>query len=124
MIWGDIVKFEDGYPRYMSHGEAAKYCKSIGGRLPSREDFIRLREYMGAQSENVDGYSPQVLPNLIDEKWKDSRDFWSSTTLPDYPNLAYTFGGGNGHMYVIGLSSALHNTAVRCVSVRTDRVRR
>ncbi|MBI1860437.1 MAG: DUF1566 domain-containing protein [Deltaproteobacteria bacterium] len=117
MTWGDIVNKEDGSPEYMKHKDADQYCKSIGAELPSREDFVRLREYMGAKSGTYDGYAPQVLPNLTDSKGT-SNFFWSSSIHPDYPDdVASTF---NGHSGRIGYGGRDHANvhSVRCVVPR------
>lgn len=67
--------------------EALKYCAWLDARLPTVEEVRRLREYLGEKlrplSESqyinnyvksasgefvVDGYIPQVLPDLVEEK--------------------------------------------------------
>jgi len=55
MIWGDTVR-DGSEGKEMLHDEATKYCKTIGAQLPSREDFVRLRKYMGAKYPNVVRY--------------------------------------------------------------------
>ena len=76
MIWGDIVKVEDIFT--MNHFQADLLCKKVGAELPSREDFVRLREYMGAvpRSGSENGYKAQVLPHLL--KYR----FWTSSITP------------------------------------------
>ncbi len=124
LIWGDIVK-EDESVRYMVHSSqhmkefgrplpegtlgAKEYCKSIGARLPSKEEFIRLREYMGAQSGTHEGYSAQVLPNLSGY-W-----FWSSSVDQFTLGEAYRFEGRSGEIY--GTNRG-HGGAVLCVVSR------
>lgn len=122
LVWGDIVKNENGSARYMVQSSeymkeigkslpnrtlgAKEYCERIGARLPSREEFTRLREYMGAQSGTDRGYSPQVLPNLSD-RW-----FWSSSVYPNVSDVAYFFYGRYGYIYNYYRK---YNYAVRCV---------
>jgi len=119
MIWGDIVKKDDGSPRFMNHKDATDYCKSIGAELPSREDFIRLREYMGAKSGSDEGYTAQVLPNLTyTEKGQvNSRYFWSSSVHPDHSYYAYDFGGRFGYIGYYNRSFDNYYS-VRCVGAR------
>ena len=120
MIWGDIVKKEDGSPHYMNHKDAIDYCKSIGADLPSREDFVRLREYMGAKPGRSDGYAPQILPNLTytDKGETYSRYFWSSSVRPDFSNSAYVFNGRLGDFDTGYRSYDVYYLSVRCVGAR------
>ena len=89
---------------------AKEYCESIGARLPSIEEFISLREDMGAQPETNEGYShhnDKILPNLSGY-W-----FWSSSVYPDNsPYGAYDFNGSFGD---IGYGYRIYYVAVRCV---------
>jgi hypothetical protein len=90
----------------MNQYQATEYCQSIGAQLPSREDFTRLREYMGAQSGTYRGYTPQILPGLADN-W-----YWSSSVHPDYSYYAYDFSGNYGD---VGFDYRSFYDAVRCV---------
>jgi hypothetical protein len=80
LIWGDIVRDEDGKPSKMRYSNAELYCDRIGARLPNAYDFRLLRESMGAirsiverqdaldrYSNDPDGYTPQILPGLLME---------------------------------------------------------
>jgi len=127
LIWGDIVKNEDGSIRYMVQSSeymkkigrplpdgqlgAEEYCKSIGARLPTQEEFTRLREYMGARSGTHEGYShhdDKILPNL-NGHW-----FWSSSVYPSNTDYAYGFSGTDG--YIVYYYYRYYNGgAVRCV---------
>lgn len=132
MVWGDIARDENGKVKFMPQRDvkradgtviegAESYCKRIGASLPSREDFIRLREYMGAKAGSYEGYSPyvkgsveeEVLPNLTDGNGS-SRYFWSSWVHPDYSSLAYYFYGRYGGIYYDGRDYA-NLYSVRCV---------
>lgn len=127
LIWGDIVRDENGYVRYMvqsseymkdlgrplpnDHLGAKEYCESISARLPSKEEFTRLREYMGAQPGTPEGYSHhhnKVLPNLSGY-W-----FWSSSVDPNNSDYAYFFYGGYGDIDH-DLRNYFNYGAVRCV---------
>ncbi len=123
LIWGDIVKDDDHSIRYMDQYQASTYCESIGAQLPSREDFARLRGYMGATTAASEyagrGYTPQVLPNLyrIAEGRSVSNFFWSSLVRPDLSHYAYYFFGRTGGIYSVYRLFA-GSLAVRCVARR------
>ncbi len=105
LIWGDVVKKEDGIPRKMHHSDAEAYCKFIGARLPTKEDFEKLAEEMGKGSQR--GYIPQFLPHLYG-LW-----FWSSSVDSSDAAYAHTFDGWFG---CIGPSHRDENGgAARCV---------
>jgi hypothetical protein len=108
MIWGNTVKNANGSDRGMNQIQATEYCQSIGAQLPSREDFARLREYMGAQSGTYRrGYLPQILPGLADN-W-----YWSSSFFPSDSNYAFIFVGYDGDIHD---GNRLNFSAVRCVT--------
>lgn len=113
MIWGDIAKKPDGNPIYMTHAAATQYCENKGASLPTREDFLRLRRYLGYHTG--DGYSSlatdgkDILPGLSG-KW-----FWSSSVHPYGSDYAYFFSGSRGVMYY---DHRVSKIAVRCVSSR------
>jgi hypothetical protein len=120
MIWGDTVTNADGNPEFMNHKDATDYCNSISAKLPSREDFIRLREYMGAEPGRHEGYAPQVLPNLTKtgpEGRVRSRYFWSLSVSPNNREDAYIFLGRLGHIGS-GDRSAGGAVSTRCVVSR------
>ena len=126
LIWGDIVRNEDGSIRKMVQSSeymkeigsplpegklgAKEYCESIGARLPSKEEFTQLREYMGARTGTPKGYShhdDKILPNLKNH-W-----FWSSSVYPDNACSAYDFYGTDGVIYYGNRVN--DGDAVRCV---------
>ncbi|MCC7442440.1 MAG: hypothetical protein IT285_12460 [Bdellovibrionales bacterium] len=119
MIWGDIAKNANGSIRYMDQYQATEYCQNRGGQLPSREDFVRLREYMGARSGTYEGYTPQVLPNLTRNVNGStySNYFWSSSVHPDVSYVAYDFGGRHGYIDYY-YRYYVDDGAVRCVARR------
>lgn len=106
LIWGDIVKRSDGRVYEVKHSTATDYCTSMGLRLPTREEFIQLREYMGARFEYFGDYRPQVLPNLSGH-W-----FWSSSVNPN-GSEAYVLWGTSGGVYY---ESRNYKSAFRCVA--------
>ncbi len=105
MIWGDVKR------KGISQDVAIEYCTRIGAKLPSKYDFIRLREYLGAMSGSIGGYDPQdVLPNSVK-----GINFWSSTGYWYGTAQAYYFNARTGELdyeYIVrsGYFSA------RCVS--------
>jgi len=140
MIWGNIAKNADGSIRHMSQYQAFDYCLSMnpdsserdriraalkagrdpgrGVYLPRREDFVRLREYMGARSGTYEGYTPQVLPNLTrnEDDRTYSNYFWSSSVHPDDSNYAYDFTLRYGDIYNDNRDD--DDGTVRCVARR------
>lgn len=79
LIWSDVVGRSNQY-------DAVNKCKTLGGELPSRQDFER------GKAKGI----REVLPNMGD------RCFWSSSVLPgsadDNGNAddAYVFSGNYG----------------------------
>jgi len=118
MIWGDIVMDQAGDDISMNHKNATEYCKSIGAKLPSKEDFIRLREYFGALPGSDKGYFPQVLPHLTYlEQGKTVRGYalWSSSFLPydlDHVSIFNSYYGEFDHYYRHWVG---YHNPVRCV---------
>lgn len=110
LIWGDTVMESGKMLRSMNYADASRYCVSIDARLPTKDEFSRLREYMGWTSEG--GYSPQVLPHFSEYYW-----FWSSTPFPDDPDFAYGFSSFQGEFDYDLINNAY---AVRCVLRRED----
>ena len=130
MIWGDIVRnedhsirYEDHSIRYMDQFQATTYCESKGATLPSREDFVRLRGYMGATTAASEysgaGFTPQVLPNLYrtENGRSVSNYFWSSSVHPDSANDADYFDGRTGVIDNVYRDVAGYS-AVRCAARR------
>ncbi len=132
LIWGDVAKDKDGEILEMSHRKALAYCENINKdfpkfeiRLPTKEEFTRLRDNLGSKTgnkifESAEGYSPKdksgkdILPNLSKD-W-----FWSSSSLihPDYSsNPRYGFLGSSGDINVSYRRNNF-NGAVRCVASR------
>ena len=105
LIWYDRAK------ENMNQRAAERYCNDLGLRLPTREEFEQLGQYMGASRSSdghysYKGFQPQVLPNL-EGYW-----FWSSSVYPSYAYYAYYFYASNG-----GFASDYRNFSysVRCV---------
>jgi hypothetical protein len=117
MLWGDVIKNIDGSIRYLNHEEASEYCKNLGTILPSEDDYIRLRIYMGAKSDLYEGYKPQVLPNLLRvvNGKEFSNFFWTSTTQLLHYHLAYVFGSKIGGFGIVNREFADDFTSARCV---------
>ena len=85
--------------------QAEEHCKGIGARLPGKEDFVRLKEFLGGESEI--GYIPQILPNLSGNR------FWSSSVPHSSTYFAFDFHGSDGH---IGYYYRYYDyRSVRCV---------
>lgn len=127
-VWGNMVTKDDGSPRFMTHGDAADYCKSIGAQLPSRADYTRLGQYMGFRwvpvqgvlggpAQLYTGFEPQVLPNLnyMENGRVRTRYYWSSTLLPQDESNVYYFSGNDGGTESYSSRGSAYYSTVRCV---------
>ncbi len=77
-IWSDLLRTNDGIPEWMTYWEAKKFCQDLGGTLPTKADYIRLIGFMGAIGENLQRFTPQILPHLQEDTWLgdlDSNDY-------------------------------------------------
>lgn len=116
-VWGDIAKYPNGDKMAMNFDDANKYCKEIAEktkqnvRLPSKDDFIELKKYLGSGSPKK--YSPltddgkETLPSL------QNNGFWSSSENELF--TAYFFDGYGGD---ISYFYRFNKYAVRCVAGR------
>lgn len=130
MIWGDVVIDSNEFPVMMDQREAFNHCLRMNpararaairnalndGRLPDRgvflprrEDFIRLREYMGASGGTFANYTAQALPHLAEQY------YWSSTPARRYGG-AYAFDGRGGG--ITDYDRDHRGYAARCVGIR------
>jgi hypothetical protein len=120
VTWTDVARNDDLHHtvRRMNQYEATEYCHGIGAELPSREDFERLRSYMGASADSPVNYVPQVLPSLyhnVDGR-PEGYVFWSTWVMnPDYPDRAYLFNGFYGDFRQNVRVYSYRDVAVRCV---------
>ena len=71
MIWGDIVRTALGTVNEMDYSSAVEYCKRINAKLPSKEDFVRLREYMGAIPGGIFLKFPQDISRKYSDTFQD-----------------------------------------------------
>ncbi len=121
LIWGNIVTKPVDTNRVfltrprsilMSQSDANKYCKDIGARLPTKEEFENLAKYLGKGSYKpylADG-DTEYLPGLYGH-W-----FWSSTDDgPDFPDYAFMFNGSQGYTRIYNRTNRI---SVRCVAGR------
>ncbi len=117
MVWGDIIRNTDHYRSVLelNQSDAATHCENIGAQLPSREDFARLRGYMGTTTFSSNhlgsGYTPQVLPNHY-RSANYSYFFWTKAQHPYYTRNNYAFDGLTGNLPIF---SRTFRRAVRCV---------
>lgn len=118
---GATVKVEDS--------EAAMACKSIGARLPTKEEYFSLienfrHEYVGS-SPALTGVGRKQMADvfqdisLVDEGIKTDRQwFWTSSTIANNPCYGYEFSvyyGAVDHYYRDYHIRAGHQIYVRCV---------
>ena len=96
LIWSDYIGSH-------SQNDAQKLCESLGGILPSTEDFERAEKY---------GFR-DVLPNM-EHRW-----FWSSSIFPiDSDGAHITYGAGvfNSDSGITFKSNRSRIYSVRCVA--------
>lgn len=134
LIWGDALKNTSGQVDYILLDDAAKYCESLGARLPTQSEFQRLSLELGHQHRDPNSlvdtisiwslyllsafmeshYSPllgdektQALPNL-NGNW-----FWTSDEAGDEPGSIFLGDSGDfSHTYY----QNDFGNAVRCVA--------
>ncbi|HLE09673.1 MAG: hypothetical protein A2504_02305 [Bdellovibrionales bacterium RIFOXYD12_FULL_39_22] len=105
LIWGDIAMDDTGQEKSVIQGHAWVYCNEIGAKVPSKEQFAQLVEYLGGKTKN--GYRPEIIPNLADHM------YWtSSVSNTDDEHYGIRFDANHGI-----LESYLRNDffSVRCV---------
>lgn len=95
--------------------DAAKACRDIGGRLPTKqelESLMRNFDYIEAQ------YGPQLTKKGIADMQAIFGEmvFWSSSVHPRYNNIAFDFGGLHDYLGGIGLAYRSYKQSVRCVA--------
>jgi hypothetical protein len=122
LVWGSIV-MDQGKPRIMTKYDADKYCRSVGGRLPTEGEADQLARYLGKGTNSggsiVKGYTPYSVENFNVEVLPElsSYWFWSSSIHPSIPDdgLALYFGVFNIYFLYINSGSL---GPVRCVGSR------
>lgn len=115
--FGRAWKAPDGTIWSESHGDlvtdsaAASACAKIGGRLPTRRDFERLRAFFELDSR---GYLTEQGRGDLHELFPDmkGRWFWSSSVFPDDPEGNGAFHGDSG---AIAWISRVNSLSVRCI---------
>ena len=111
LIWGSVVTTPQGKTERMTQYDAEKYCKSIGERLPTKEEFEQLAKYLGRGTAN--GYDPyltdgktEILPGIADHY------FWPASVYSGVRNGSWIFVGDVGN---VSVSVRNFTFAVRCV---------
>ena len=117
LVWGDVYHKNNDVIQ-VNFQQAQEYCKNIGAKLPTAEDFVRLKISMGASHTDVKkkgDYSAQILPNL-----NVFFSVWTSTskTLPDGRKQAVLFQGMMGRFEEKDVNSK--GVGVRCVMKAWD----
>lgn len=136
LIWGEPLKAAD-FHRYKgeatvylsregflvaNHEVATKACQDLGARLPTLEEFERLRDYLGGEH----AYIPFGLTHLVTTMKTllppppiVGMDYWSSTDDPadigtiHEKTMFYDFDAHSGKIETIG---ARTGNWVRCVA--------
>ena len=101
MIWSERLpdKFKNEGPfqnGIVTDSEAVRACSKIGGRLPTREDYEKLRGYFELNEKDHmtrQGASDfhRIFPDMVA-----NTQFWSSSVSPDNSNHANVFFGFSG----------------------------
>ncbi len=113
VIWGDVIRNEDGSIRKMSFKDAELYCNATGAHLPTEKEFDALIKDMGGRV--LMGYIPQFLPHLYENI------FWASFSYPNVVDFGHVFNGTHG---VLILDGRVDDEAARCVVLSAVGVRR
>ncbi len=115
LIWKTAFKTPEGYWNILNQSDADKYCKALGARLPTREEYEQLAKYLGADTSKPDGYSPYLADGRTDFfPCLSSCSFWSSSIGPDFSRTVASFDGYFG--YIRYDNSDVNKFAVQCVS--------
>lgn len=110
LIWGSPVMAQGEVSR-MSQYDADKYCKDIGARLPTKEDFEQLANFLGEGTAN--GYGPYLADNKTDLlPGLSGNNFWSSSIEANKYETAHVFISKDG---LVAWDFREKSTAVRCV---------
>lgn len=108
LIWGGLIRREDGSAHLMDFDSANAYCKKIGARVATKREWKALSKDMGYGSDA--GYIPRYLPNLY------GRHFWSSSRdrLGERYGVrqVFYFFGTTGEISSVGRNNS---ASVRCV---------
>lgn len=82
----------------MNHADAIKFCKKLGGELPTKEILEALAGKKGQHlfSDNANSYL-----------------WWSSSVHPSYSSLAWMFNSNYG---LVDDSNSFYKVSVRCVA--------
>ena len=63
VIWGDLITTRYGSAKDMTYAAADTYCKSIGAKVPSENQFRGLLKFLGRDKL---AYRPEILPHFGD----------------------------------------------------------
>lgn len=74
LIWGSLV------PQKMNQYDADKYCLSLGARLPTRHEFIRLARFLG--NDTTFGYNPYLAKDSSTYLLPGLSEYWYWTSTP------------------------------------------
>lgn len=111
IVWYDAARDEGGSVALFKYAEADTLCARFGSRLPTREEFERLVDYMAERVVWGDypytRYRAQVLPNFGGHR------FWSATAYDQ--NFQAQLDARNSDMLRISLAERFNGLAVRCV---------
>jgi hypothetical protein len=95
LTWGDVIKNEQGQVELFFGTDAIRRCADIksnggSGRLPTLEEFIRLRETMST-SKNLNSLAEARFGTVEHNHMLFSMNDSYNTSAPALPNLGYGF---------------------------------
>lgn len=96
---------------------ATRACDKIGGALPTKQDFEKLKSYFalddkGRLTDQGRKDLHKIFPDMKN-RMKD-RQFWASPVVPEYSYGAYVFGGNTGFIGFVDYRNDEYS--VRCVA--------
>jgi hypothetical protein len=117
LVWGDVYNNGSSIIT-VNFQEAKEYCEKIGAKLPTAQDFVRLKIGMGGshlKPKEKGDYKPQILPNL-----NVHFSVWTSTThtLSNGEQQAILFQGMMGRFDEKKIN--YNQAGVRCVITARD----
>jgi hypothetical protein len=110
LIWGDLV-IVNKHVVQANYSQASAYCKDIGARLPTLQEFLNLAKYLGAGTKK--GYNPSTSDGQ-DTMLLGLPYYWYWTSTPywfrpkDYQYAFWGDSGGTQDGNIVSKGGAIH----------------
>jgi|GEM_PF-3380684 len=109
LIWGEVLHEDGGKSAWkVSQDHAADHCREKGARLPTQNEYARLRQWLTSGKGKKAAYRADILPQL------DAGSFWTETSREGVESGAYIFNADDGDFSYEERNS--EKALVRCVS--------